>query len=473
MADKERGDFSVRVWVRAEHGAPGYNAIATDKTWEGGQVVDFLSRQNSGLSLDSGLQPGWALILRPDGAWGWNLGDGQQRLDYLPTARVQNAADGQWHMLAFTVNAAANEARLYRDGIGVALYSLAGLSNWRGGEPARIGCPGAEVRDLRVNEGVVPAAAIEAAWCRGGGRAVPAAPAAPRQLRVMTWNIWNGGREDGVELGVERTAQIIAAAGADMVAMQETYGSGPLIADALGFHFYWRSSNLSILSRFPIASTHDVWDDPFRLGGVTLELGGGRSFRLFTLWIHYLPDFCSEVQRQGVKAAELVAAEEETRGPEIRSILRALEPFIEEADSVPLVVAGDFNSPSHLDWTEATRERHCGLALAWPVSLAMQQAGFADAYRHSHPDPLRMPGRTWTPRSPQAWQDRIDYIYYRGRLRCIGTEVVDEHAVCWPSDHAAVLAILEQRGDSSKDISCLERPSNSGFDSASLGAKRP
>ena len=157
-----------------------------------------------------------------------------------------------------------------------------------------------------------------------------------------------------------------------MVAMQETYGSGPLIADALGFHFYWRSSNLSILSRFPIASTHDVWDDPFRLGGVTLDLGGGRSFRLFTLWIHYLPDFCSEVQRQGVRAAELVAAEEKTRGPEIRSILRALEPFIKEADSVPLVVAGDFNSPSHLDWTEATRERHCGLALAWPVSLAMQ-----------------------------------------------------------------------------------------------------
>ena len=87
MTDKERGDFSVRVWVRAERGASDFNAIATDKAWDGGQIVDFLSRQNSGLSLDSGLAPGWALLLRPDGAWGWNLGDGQQRLDYLPTAR--------------------------------------------------------------------------------------------------------------------------------------------------------------------------------------------------------------------------------------------------------------------------------------------------------------------------------------------------------------------------------------------------
>ena len=73
----------------------------------------------------------------------------------------------------------------------------------------------------------------------------------------------------------------------------------------------------------------------------------------------------------------------------------------------------------------------------------MADAGFTDAYRNTHPDPLAHPGRTWTPRNPASWQDRIDYIYHRGLLRCAAAEVLDHHAIQWPSDHAAVLAVVQ------------------------------
>ena len=89
-------------------------------------------------------------------------------------------------------------------------------------------------------------------------------PRPGRTLRVLAWNIWNGGREDGIDEGVERVVECIRDSGADIVAMQETYGSGPRIADALGYHLYLRSSNLSIISRYPAIGHHDLFR-PFNL----------------------------------------------------------------------------------------------------------------------------------------------------------------------------------------------------------------
>ncbi len=80
-----------------------------------------------------------------------------------------------------------------------------------------------------------------------------------QNLKVMTFNIWNGGREMGAEIGVQRVIDVIKDSGADVIMMQETYGSGPNIADALGYYFYLRSSNLSILSRYPITETYPYY----------------------------------------------------------------------------------------------------------------------------------------------------------------------------------------------------------------------
>jgi len=108
-----------------------------------------------------------------------------------------------------------------------------------------------------------------------------------------------------------------------------------------------------------------------------------------------------------------------------------------------MVIAGDFNEPSHLDWTEAARWRHCNQTRNWPLSETLANMGFTDAYRAQHPDPVRSPGFTWATEThwhackfqngPRFWrlgchtetryywfdqepQDRIDFIYFRRSL---------------------------------------------------------
>jgi endonuclease/exonuclease/phosphatase family metal-dependent hydrolase len=130
----------------------------------------------------------------------------------------------------------------------------------------------------------------------------------------------------------------------------------------------------------------------------------------------------------------------QTRGREIDEILSLLQHFVSDSDGTPLVVAGDFNSPSHLDWEHNTASLHRGLVVPWPVSRAMAKAGFVDAFRSIHTDVVDEPGYTWSPRFSQAWKDRIDYVYLHGSaLEPRAAKVRGYQEPQWPSDHAAVV----------------------------------
>ena len=158
----------------------------------------------------------------------------------------------------------------------------------------------------------------------------------------MAWNIWHGGHEHGEGVGVERVVELIKASGADLIAMQETYGSGEEIADALGYFFYLRSSNLSIMSRYPIGETFDVYK-PFNSGGARIHLGPDQAVAFFTIWLHYLPDYLKQVIERTSTPDSLEAGEGTTRHAEIRAILADIAPHLDRADAVPVIMAGDFN----------------------------------------------------------------------------------------------------------------------------------
>lgn len=452
--------FSVEVRVRTGESSDTFAAVAASKAWSGGEIHDYTSHHDLGRSRDTGTLAGWALYLQPNGAWGWNIGDGEHRLEYQPTVARQPLNDNRWHHLAFVVDRASEAAWLYYDGANVAVYGLTGLGDVVGRDIDGA-LPGADRlngeiegrsrHDWMMTGAEVAASAAAAgvpppAWVTGGA---PSAQAVS-QIRVMAWNIWHGGRRDGEVEGIQRVVDTIREAEADIVCMQETYGSGARLADALGYTLYLRSSNLSVLSRFPIRAVHDLFQ-PFNFGGVTLELTPGQLIAAFSLWIHYLPDYGGQMRDAATEALptadELVTAEMETRGAEAEAIVGALTPIL-TADSagaggIPVIVAGDFNSPSHLDWTEATRQRHRDLVVPWPASATMARAGFIDAFRSVHPDPQSHPGITWSPRWGEAWQDRIDYVYFTGDgVMCTAARVIDEHPVDWPSDHAAVLTTL-------------------------------
>ena len=79
------------------------------------------------------------------------------------------------------------------------------------------------------------------------------------RLRVMTFNIWRGGVAGGEPL--ERTVEVIRAARADVVGMQESLGRSPgkegiengaRIAQLLGWHYAKQDGGRAILSRFDI-----------------------------------------------------------------------------------------------------------------------------------------------------------------------------------------------------------------------------
>jgi endonuclease/exonuclease/phosphatase family metal-dependent hydrolase len=382
----------------------------------------------------------------PDGSWTWNVGDGKRRLDYRATPERQPISDGVWHQLAFSFDRSSREARLYHDGRNVAIYDISDFGRVGLRAPAWVAVPGprftpgprfeGEVADFAMTPRALSPDEISDTWARRGER--PRPPEAPRELRVLTWNILHGGREDGQVVGLRRTLEAIRDSGADVAALQEAWGSGPYLADALGWHLYVRSYNLVILSRFPIVDTHPLFSTT-GLAGVTLDLGHARRLAVFTLWLDHLPYYRDGLDAS-VGARALVDGERETRQRQIGEILRLMLPSVAAAGETPLVVAGDFNSPSHLDWTENTASRHFGMVVPWPVSRAMLRAGFVDSYRAAHPDPVATPGRTWSPRFEDDFEDRIDFVYFQGGgIELRGASVLDRHPERWPSDHAAVL----------------------------------
>ena len=151
-----------------------------------------------------------------------------------------------------------------------------------------------------------------------------------------------------------------------------------------------------------------------------------------------------------------------------KATIDLVQPYLKANAKVILV--GDFNEPSHLDWTEryalegkdrwVKNPTHIPLrfSIQWQGSKALENIGLSDAYRTVHADEVKYPGNTWTPPYPNGTigrQDydnqelvRIDRIYFNdAELRCKSTSVVTNlegdgeiKIDCdWPSDHWAVL----------------------------------
>lgn len=264
-------------------------------------------------------------------------------------------------------------------------------------------------------------------------------------LNVLAWNIWHGGKEDG-EAGLERTIDLIRGSGADLVAMQETYGSGERIAEALGFAFHPRGTNVSIHSRYPVVEDISVHAE-FQCAGALVELPGGEHIAFYSIWLPYAAEIWAEGTRDTSNRAEMLAACEPS-AVELAAILTGIEERLaaERYAGVPIVLAGDFNSMSHLDYGEIGLDAY-GAVVDWPTSRIAMEAGFLDAYRASNGVLDRARDATWTPRFPEQEQDRIDYVYLKGPgWQPESARVIRTHPGGFPSDHGALLVRLRRLG---------------------------
>ena len=288
-----------------------------------------------------------------------------------------------------------------------------------------------------------------------GAGAPAGTPADPSPtLKVMVFNIELG----GTLVSFDKVAQAVKAGGADVVGIEEAQGHIPRLAALLGWPYY--STRYQIVSKFPLIdppSDHGLY--------LYVEPLPGKVVAMMNVHLPsdpYGPDWV----RDGKSAAQVIALEKSIRLPAVQSRLAALPALL--ARDVPVFLTGDFNSPSHLDWTPAavgTRTYDNGkkpwppIALQWPVSKAVVDAGFRDSYRDVYPDPVADPGLTWWAKKPHVSvsdenfgpldvTDRIDFVYAAGPSVTTASRIVGEvggpevsvSVSPWPSDHRGVVS---------------------------------
>jgi len=258
-------------------------------------------------------------------------------------------------------------------------------------------------------------------------------------VRVLSFNIAIGG--ESVDLG--QVVEAIRASGADVAGLQECEGNAPRIASLLGWAHV--DERHQIVSRWPIVEPHDAAG---RYVYVHVE-----PERVFAFSNVHLPSdpYGPYELRDGCTLDDVLTLERDLRGAALAPWLDAWRRVI--AGAVPLLVAGDFNAPSHRDWGDAAT-CHRQRSIAWPVSISMETAGLADAYRCA--EPLR-PGITWTYGFPHPrvgddeLTERIDYVWVSHDIGIIAADLVGPDGVPdvtvavdrWPSDHLGVAATVD------------------------------
>lgn len=427
------GSFSIGIWVKSADTYNGLKPLVTNKK-----------------SLEM-KDPGFMIATQENGSWAVYFTDGKNwQWDYKPTVKRQPINDAKWHFLAITHFAEKQEMKMYYDGKNVATYCTNGNVNLGTSNPLLLGNKADEqwhsfngmLDNFSFADRIKSDAEIAEEYFRYTGiRQEEILPEFTPNINLMGFNIFHGGHELGEQVGVNRVVDVIKASGADIIGMIETYGAGPEIADALGYHFYLRSSNLSIMSKYPIEQTWDMFQ-PFNTCAATIRISKTQTINYVNLWLDYRPITDDQVKAK-IPASEIEAQELPTRYKELATILKDMQPFFDEKD-VPLFVSGDFNSGSHLDWTEKAKHLFEGYAVKWPTSILMLEKGFKDSYRELYPDPVKYPCLTWSPMSKLDIQYRIDFIYYMGKnVKVTESKMIDQHPVRFPSDHAAMISTFK------------------------------
>jgi hypothetical protein len=293
---------------------------------------------------------------------------------------------------------------------------------------------------------------VAAAW---SGVATASATPPTAVIRVMTLNIFYGGDEIDLQTGnfchrsagcpetLAKVEDVIAHSGADIVGIEEGEHNAGAIARALGWH---ASERTQVISRYPIvdppgANALYVW----------VEVLPGRFVAIGNVHLPSDP-YGPYAVRDGATLEQVLDLETSVRLPAIQAELGVLPGLA--AAGFPTFLTGDFNSPSHLDWTAAVSvvRPEVPNPVNWPVSRALANAGLVDSYRAVHPDPVAVPGFTWTPGGPESdpheVMDRIDWVLSSGPATALDSKVVGEAGGPdvgigfdpWPTDHRGVVS---------------------------------
>lgn len=259
-------------------------------------------------------------------------------------------------------------------------------------------------------------------------------------VRILSFNILYGGDE----IDFDKVIEVIVKANPDIIGLQEAEGNIPKIAKALGWKYY--DSRLHLISKYPIISQkHSAWYYAL------IEIRPGHVIAFSNIHLPSDP-YGPDLIQSGATLDSVIQNEYLTRYHELDKFERFYDSLFQA--KIPLIVTGDFNSPSHRDWIDAAVNirPHIKYKVDWIVSKRMEKMGFIDTYRDINPDVLKNPGITWTPASPpivtnHETHDRIDYIWASNIEKVIHSTLIGEEGGKdvtftvnpFPSDHRGVL----------------------------------
>ena len=315
------------------------------------------------------------------------------------------------------------------------------------------------------------------------------------RLQVLQLNVWQDATL--VPGGFGGLVDEIAAHRPDVVTLCEVCDfQGVNFTDSLcrslrahGLHYYTcPSQDGGILSQYPIVESRAL--DSLSINRAVIDVQGRRlavyAVHLdYTHYACYLPRGYDGVTWKECplpqSVAEVLAQNDASRRPaEIRQLIAHAGKDLEAGMGV--VIGGDFNEPSWMDWQADTKDLydHRGFIVPWTTTRLLHEAGYRDAYRELYPSAVTHPGFTWVagnkdvPVDKLTWapksdeRDRIDFVFYKGRgmkaLRAalLGPRVsivrgvrVEESSQdpliepqgVWPSDHRGVLVNLLLEGE--------------------------
>ncbi|RCN41115.1 hypothetical protein ANCCAN_12947 [Ancylostoma caninum] len=223
-------------------------------------------------------------------------------------------------------------------------------------------------------------------------------------LRVMTFNIWLSGAS--VHNGLQKIAKHIALVNPDIVALQEVedvYVVGNL-TQMLGGSWSGVHRQNQSLPDVAILTRHEIhphsYTDTSKAVGVRILVDSWYFVNFWSAHLDYLSYGPYAAYNKLVTSISQILAGEHPRSRHGR------EQNIEEIQNntkmaawrrksaiVPIILAGDFNCPSHLDWTDETKDQHGGWPVLWPATKAMYDMKFIDSFREVHPDVIAEPGK--------------------------------------------------------------------------------
>lgn len=315
-------------------------------------------------------------------------------------------------------------------------------------------------------------------------------------FKVLQFNIWLEGTK--VEKGFEAIVDNIIQSKAEFVTMSEiaNYSNVDFIGKLINrlkskgeFYYGEYSKNTGIISKFPISKQETVFYDDSNSTSVVLkstvkinkeQIVIYSAHLDYTHYSCYLPRGYSGVSWKKLKEPVLNIDQilkdnlASQRDEAIKAFINDAK--IEQSNGSIVILGGDFNEPSHLDWASNTKDLfdHNGLEIPWNTSVALSENGYVDAYRKLYANAVTHPGftfpsdnkdkntneLTWAPDVDE--RERIDFIYYSPQnslhLKNIvlfgpNTSIVnnrrqEENASdvfivpnnVWPTDHKAVLA---------------------------------